>query len=349
MNESDEVNEQIGRSVSTVAMVASRVGEPIARAIQERNHRSAELAAERSREVLARFEAERALVRTELVPIAQNYERWAERATARDAVELHRVASQWRDHDDVASYIAQAVETRAPQRFGLRTMAELETRLDADLARENLASRQQETTAQPAQASPAVEADRQSDQSQTPGTPAPWSKVLEHPRGESYVTDEGQLLFAWTSDDRRIAALQFDAAQSEAARERREQSQHTAEAAELLLDADRAERDVDAGVASAASPDTLRAQVAAAEHSADRAGQRAGVAEEAVSVDRERQARIEQSVDGIDPEGSQARSVAARGNAHPPKAAAVSPAVAPRARAARGRARGTKREATLGR
>jgi hypothetical protein len=113
----DGVNDLLSRDLQAAMAVAGRWGEMMARQRAERlRHRVMEQQ-HRRRELEERFEAERAVMRTELAPVETD--RFWETAKAEDIAGHYGLALQWEYHDEVAKAARGRIEGQVKDRHGL--------------------------------------------------------------------------------------------------------------------------------------------------------------------------------------------------------------------------------------
>lgn len=140
----DGVNDLLSRDLQAAMAVAGRWGEMMARQRAERlRHRLTEQQ-HRRRELQERFEAERAVMRTELAPVDQD--RFWETAKPQDIAQHYGLARQWEHHDEVAKAARGRIETEVKERHGLNVEDYLTDHTPAqqrtDSAEHELASRE---------------------------------------------------------------------------------------------------------------------------------------------------------------------------------------------------------------
>lgn len=117
MTESDGIEEAI-EGISRVGLtVASRLGEQLARARETALRRSQAVEEQQTRELQARFDAERAGARAQLAPVMDN--RWWDTASGRDIERVHETATAWKDHDPVARNAADTIREQVQRGYGL--------------------------------------------------------------------------------------------------------------------------------------------------------------------------------------------------------------------------------------
>lgn len=122
----DGVNDLLSRDLQAAMAVAGRWGEMMARQRAERVRQRVMEQQHRRRELEERFEAERAVMRTELAPVDQ--ERFWETAQPTDIAGHYGLARQWEHHDEVAKAARGRIETEVQNRHGLSVEDYLEER-----------------------------------------------------------------------------------------------------------------------------------------------------------------------------------------------------------------------------
>ena len=122
----DGVNDLLSRDLQAAMAVAGRWGEMMARQRAEQLHQRAMEQQHRRRELEERFEAERAVMRTELAPVEQD--RFWENAKPEDIAGHYGLARQWEHHDEVARTARGRIESQVKERHGLSVEDYLEER-----------------------------------------------------------------------------------------------------------------------------------------------------------------------------------------------------------------------------
>ncbi|WJZ68593.1 hypothetical protein [Kocuria rosea] len=113
----DGVNDLLSRDLQAAMAVAGRWGEMMARQRAERQRQRVMEQQHRRRELEERFEAERAVMRTELAPVEAD--RFWESAKPTDIAGHYGLARQWEHHDDVAHAARGRIEKEVKDRYGL--------------------------------------------------------------------------------------------------------------------------------------------------------------------------------------------------------------------------------------
>ena len=113
----DGVNDLLSRDLQAAMAVAGRWGEMMARQRAERLRQRVMEQQHRRRELEERFEAERAVMRTELAPV--DHDRFWESAKVEDIAGHYGLARQWEHHDDVARAARGRIEKEVKDRHGL--------------------------------------------------------------------------------------------------------------------------------------------------------------------------------------------------------------------------------------
>ena len=122
----DGVNDLLSRDLQAAMAVAGRWGEMMARQRAERLRQRVMEQQHRQRELEERFEAERAVMRTELAPVEQD--RFWETAKPEDIAAHYGLARQWEQHDEVARTARGRIEGQVKERHGLSVEDYLEER-----------------------------------------------------------------------------------------------------------------------------------------------------------------------------------------------------------------------------
>ncbi|MGX5360041.1 hypothetical protein [Kocuria sp. KH4] len=107
----------LSRDLQAAMAVAGRWGEMMARQRAERLRQRVMEQQHRRRELEERFEAERAVMRTELAPV--NQDRFWETAKPEDIAAHYGLARQWEHHDEVAQAARGRIEQEVKGRHGL--------------------------------------------------------------------------------------------------------------------------------------------------------------------------------------------------------------------------------------
>jgi hypothetical protein len=113
----DGVNDLLSRDLQAAMAVAGRWGEMMARQRAERLRQCVMEEQHRRRELEERFEAERAVMRTELAPVETD--RFWENAKPEDIAGHYGLARQWEHHDEVARAARGRIESEVKDRHGL--------------------------------------------------------------------------------------------------------------------------------------------------------------------------------------------------------------------------------------
>ncbi|MEX5307659.1 hypothetical protein RF644_18090 [Kocuria sp. CPCC 205258] len=113
----DGVNDLLTRDLQAAMAVAGRWGEMMARRRAEQAQDLHHAQQQRRRELEERFEAQRAMTRTELAPVGQD--RFWEDAKPEEIAERYGLARQWEGHDQVARAARERIEVEVKNRHGL--------------------------------------------------------------------------------------------------------------------------------------------------------------------------------------------------------------------------------------
>ncbi|MEX3510796.1 hypothetical protein VVR84_14765 [Kocuria carniphila] len=122
----DGVNDLLSRDLQAAMAVAGRWGEMMARQRAEQLRQRVTEQQHRRRELEERFEAERAVMRTELAPVETD--RFWENATLEDIAGHYGLARQWEQYDEVARTARGRIEGQVKERHGLSVEDYLEQR-----------------------------------------------------------------------------------------------------------------------------------------------------------------------------------------------------------------------------
>jgi hypothetical protein len=117
MSEADGLDEVVEAMLRTGLTAAARIGEELARAREKSAREAAAAEDQKSRELLARLEGERAAARAQLAPALDA--RWWENAKAEDIVRVHQTAIAWKSQDPMARSAADAIREQVKQRYGI--------------------------------------------------------------------------------------------------------------------------------------------------------------------------------------------------------------------------------------
>ncbi len=113
----DGVNDLLSRDLQAAMAVAGRWGEMMARQRAEQLRQRVMEQQHRRRELEERFEAERAVMRTELAPVDQD--RFWENAKPADIAGHYGLARHWEHHDEIAEAARARIEKEVKDRHGL--------------------------------------------------------------------------------------------------------------------------------------------------------------------------------------------------------------------------------------
>lgn len=138
----DGVNDLLSRDLQAAMAVAGRWGEMMARQRAEQARQRVMEQQHRRRELEERFEAERAVMRTELAPVDQD--RFWENAKPEDIAGHYGLARQWEHHDEIARTARGRIESQVKERHGLSVEDYLEERTPESQRTDSV---QQETAA----------------------------------------------------------------------------------------------------------------------------------------------------------------------------------------------------------
>jgi hypothetical protein len=117
MSEADGMEDAVDGAMRTGLMVASRIGEQLAR-MREQDQRTIAAAEEhRARELQERFDAQRAAARAQLAPVSR--EDWWDKATPKMIERVHETATAWKAYDPEAAQAAGKISEQVQSRYGI--------------------------------------------------------------------------------------------------------------------------------------------------------------------------------------------------------------------------------------
>ncbi|MBT2523247.1 hypothetical protein [Arthrobacter sp. ISL-28] len=117
MSEADGIDEAVDGALRTGLMVASRIGEQLARMRAEDQRTIAAAEEHRARQLQERFDAQRAAARAQLAPVAR--EDWWDKATPAMIERAHETATAWKTYDPIAAQAAETIGDQVQSRYGI--------------------------------------------------------------------------------------------------------------------------------------------------------------------------------------------------------------------------------------
>jgi len=115
--ETDGVREAFDDALRIALIVATQLGERVARLREQFARQREARAVQTHRELEARFEAERGAMRASLLPVKQ--EGWWQHATVTDIANARETAVAWSDYDDAAREANDTIEREIHNRYGI--------------------------------------------------------------------------------------------------------------------------------------------------------------------------------------------------------------------------------------
>ncbi|TDW26952.1 hypothetical protein [Cryobacterium psychrophilum] len=115
--DTDGVGETFDDSLRIALTIAAQFGERIARLREQLARQREAGAVQETRELQARFDAERGAARASLAPIQQA--EWWDQASPDDIAGMHETATAWRDFDDVAQGAGDTIKREVQDRYGI--------------------------------------------------------------------------------------------------------------------------------------------------------------------------------------------------------------------------------------
>jgi hypothetical protein len=117
MSEADGMDEAVDGAMRTGLMVASRIGEQLARMREEEQRTIAAAEEHRARQMQERFDAQRAAARAQLAPVARDD--WWDKATPEMMERVHQTASAWKTYDPEAAQASERIREQVQNRYGI--------------------------------------------------------------------------------------------------------------------------------------------------------------------------------------------------------------------------------------
>jgi hypothetical protein len=117
MSEADGMEDAADGAMRTGLMVASRIGEQLARMREQEQRTIAAAEEQRARELQERFDAQRAAARAQLAPVSR--EDWWDKATPEMIERVHETATAWKAYDPEAAQAAGKISEQVQSRYGI--------------------------------------------------------------------------------------------------------------------------------------------------------------------------------------------------------------------------------------
>jgi hypothetical protein len=117
MSEADGMDDAVDGAMRTGLMVASRIGEQLARMREQEQRTIAAAEEQRARELQERFDAQRVSARAQLAPATQ--EDWWNKATPEMIQRVHKTATAWKACDPEAAQAAGKISEQVQARYGI--------------------------------------------------------------------------------------------------------------------------------------------------------------------------------------------------------------------------------------
>jgi hypothetical protein len=117
MSETDGIDEAVDNAMRTGLMVASRIGEQLAKMREEEQRKIAAAEEQRARLLRERFDAQRAAARAQLAPSARDD--WWDKATPEMIERAHQTATAWKAYDPEAAQAAEQIREQVQARYGI--------------------------------------------------------------------------------------------------------------------------------------------------------------------------------------------------------------------------------------
>jgi hypothetical protein len=117
MSEADGMDDAVDGAMRTGLMVASRIGEQLARMREEEQRTIAAAEEHRARQLQERFDAQRAAARAQLAPVARDD--WWDKATPEMIERVHETATAWKAYDPEAAQASERIREQVQSRYGI--------------------------------------------------------------------------------------------------------------------------------------------------------------------------------------------------------------------------------------
>jgi hypothetical protein len=117
MNEADGMDDAVDGAMRTGPMVASRIGEQLARMREEEQRTIAAAEEHRARQLQERFDAQRAAARAQLAPVARDD--WWDKANPEMIERAHQTATAWKAYDPEAAQASVHIRGQVKSRYGI--------------------------------------------------------------------------------------------------------------------------------------------------------------------------------------------------------------------------------------
>jgi hypothetical protein len=117
MSEAEGIDDAVDGAMRTGLMVASRIGEQLARMREEEQRTIAAAEEHRARQLHERFDAQRAAARAQLAPIARDD--WWDKATPAMIERAHEAATAWKAYDPQAAQASERIRDQVQTRYGI--------------------------------------------------------------------------------------------------------------------------------------------------------------------------------------------------------------------------------------
>jgi hypothetical protein len=117
MSEADGMEDAVDGAMRTGLMVASRIGEQLARMREQEQRNIAAGEEQRARQLQERFDAQRAAAQAQLAPVSRDD--WWGKATPEMIERVHETAMAWKAYDPEAAQAAGRISEQVQSRYGI--------------------------------------------------------------------------------------------------------------------------------------------------------------------------------------------------------------------------------------
>lgn len=117
MSEADGMEDAVDGAMRTGLMVASRIGEQLAKTREQEQRNIAAAEEQWARELQERFDTQRAAARAQLAPVSR--EDWWDKATPEMIERVHETATAWKAYDFEAAPAAGEISEQVQSRYSI--------------------------------------------------------------------------------------------------------------------------------------------------------------------------------------------------------------------------------------
>jgi colicin import membrane protein len=115
MSEADEMDDAVDGAMRTGLLVASRIGEQLAKMREQEQRTIAAAEEHRARQLQERFDGQRAAARAHLAPVARDD--WWDKITPEMIERAHETATAWKAYDPEAAQASEQIREQVQRRY----------------------------------------------------------------------------------------------------------------------------------------------------------------------------------------------------------------------------------------